>query len=293
MESRVEEKCGELAPLRKAKDGTIYTPQRHQHAHLTLPDNDTVYIPPGSTDDTCTRCTKKCLMGYLTCEHLHHGPCHLNDCPPCNHQLFVDCHCMRKRIQYECHKLLDKDNFDAVVKSCHQPCPWKLACSHMCTKKCHSGKCTDQCMVSTRITCKCKTRKDDLPCHEALKLRSQRKAIDNTLLDCSEECYAKKALKDAQKEKEALLRETQKSHTEMPTRARKSAQKDVFNPVPSSSSSEPTTTNKPYKAPLSFKLTKKQKNILYLCLVGFVVILLMFLVYLDKTKSITPRRPRQ
>jgi len=299
----VKEDVVPLAPLRKAKDGTIYTPQRHQYAHLTITSSaeDTVYIPPNSTEDTCAKCTKKCLMGYLTCEHVHHGPCHLNDCPPCNHIFYMDCHCFRKRIQYECHELLDKDNFDAVVKSCKQPCPRKLPCSHMCTKLCHSGKCTEACMVQTRITCKCKTRKMDLPCHEVLKLRSVRKAVDNVLLDCEKECSEKKATKDAQKEmqREQKMKDTlekeKKANEEAAARQRRGTARDIFHPTADSSqtsslSATTQATSIPFRQRSSCKLSNGVKAVLYLALVLLFMVFIGVLIYLDKSKHLPTRR---
>jgi hypothetical protein len=183
-----------------------------------------------------------------------------------------------------------------VVKSCNQPCPWKLACSHHCTKACHSGKCTESCLVPVRITCKCKNLKSEIACHEAIRLRSARKAIDNTLLDCEDECYTKRAAKEAQRESaqrdqiSKFVQPTPSDHHSSRSR-KQAANKDIFSPVASSSASSSQPT-KSYKPPISWKLTKKHKNILYACLFGAVVFLLGFLVYLDRSKSMPNRRMR-
>lgn len=296
---RVEEACTELAPLRKAKNGVVYTPQRHAHAHLTLPiaedgSEDSIYIPPNSSDDTCDQCEKKCAIRYLTCEHAHRGACHLGDCPPCDFILYMDCHCFAKRLPYECHELLNPKRFDVVVKSCAQPCPYKLPCSHKCTKKCHSGKCTDQCMVATKVTCKCKNLRKDLPCHEATKMRTALRAVDNALLECEAECIAKRSSKNAKKEKERdakLKEEISKAEEKIAlqrqqlesARARKAA-KDVFSPLSQSSSSSSATPFIPPRAGWKFKLTQNDKTIIALTLAALFFVFIGVLVYLDKKK---------
>ena len=301
VEKSVHEIETALAPLRRAKNGSIYTPQRHAHAHLTLPiaedgSQDTIYIPPNSTDDTCDKCEKICAKRYSTCDHMHRGACHLNECPPCDYILHMDCHCYAKRIAHACHKLLlKKDEFDTSIKSCKQACPYKLPCSHACTKKCHAGKCTEQCMVKTRVSCKCKNLKQDMPCYEVLKLRTTLKVIDNAVLECELDCIQKKSSKDAKKdaEKEAKLREKaaqlehqiQAQQQNQATKRKKPA-KDVFAPVASSSAFIPPKTASKW----SFKLSQRDKTILSLVFVGLFGLLIVVLGIIERRKSNQNRR---
>lgn len=296
VEKSVQEVQTSLAPLRRAKNGSIYTPQRHAHADLTLPvaedgSQDSIYIPPNANDDTCDRCEKVCGIRYPTCEHMHRGACHLGDCPPCDHVLNMDCHCFAKRIAYPCHKLLlKKDDFDVSVKSCQKPCPYKLPCSHSCTKKCHFGKCTDVCLVKTRVTCKCKNLKQDLLCHEVLKLRTTLKVIDNSVLECEVECIQKKSSKDAKKdaERDAKLREKaaqlehqiQQQQQAQATKRSKKPSKDVFAPVATS-----TPIVHPKASKWSFKLTQKDKTIIALVCVSLFGLFIIVLGIVERRKS--------
>lgn len=157
-------------------------------------------------------------------------------------------------------------------------------------------------MVTTRITCKCKTQKMDLPCHEVLKLRSFRKAVDNVLLDCEEQCFEKKANKDAAKElqKEQKLRDVQAKERAIEeanaaARSRRATGKDVFSPIGNnsqapSSSSTPVTTSAPFKPRASCKLSKRTKTLLYMGLVVLFMVFIGILIYLDKAKSMPSRR---
>lgn len=295
VEKSVQEVKTSLAPLRRAKNGSIYVPQRHAHAHLTLPvaedgSEDTIYVPPNATDDTCDQCEKICGKRYSTCDHMHRGACHLNECPPCDFILHMDCHCYAKRIAYACTKLLlKKEEFDTTVKSCQQKCPYKLPCSHSCTKKCHFGKCTEQCLVKTRVNCKCKNLKQELPCHEVLRLRTTLKVIDNSVLECELECIQKRSSKDAKKdaEREAKLREktAQMEHQiqnqqQNQASKRKKPEKEAFVPT------QATTPFVPPKASKwRLKLSSRDKTILSLVLVALFGAMIVALGIIERRKS--------
>lgn len=192
---------------------------------------------------------------------------------------------MTKRIQYECYEQLDLVQFD-VKKSCQQRCPWKLRCTHQCTKTCHSGECITECVVPIRVVCKCRALKQDLPCHQVARLRNERKVNDIVVLDCGELCATKKSSKDAQKEAQERERQEklQKIATDQQIRQRK--QKEVHTPyVP-----PPPGPFVVPKRPWQLKLSKQGKIILYSVIGVLVLLFIAVLIFLDRSKKLPSRR---
>ena len=114
---------------------------------------------------TCTKTCKKLLhvVDALRGEEIHccDSKCHVNDCPPCNRKIEVNCRCNKESETIDC---IERNE----VKLCTRRCQKKKTCGrHQCNEIC----CDDKDHICTQVCNKilnCGIHKCEQLCHKGL-----------------------------------------------------------------------------------------------------------------------------
>ncbi|KAH9492637.1 NF-X1-type zinc finger protein nfxl1 [Bulinus truncatus] len=117
---------------------------------------------------------QKCEMGCEAkrpagCTHPCVKPCHPPPCPPCHMMIRMRCHCQTLVKHIECVKWVSASEVEKdFLKSCEQPCPKEMPCSHPCGATCHNGTCpnTNKCDKKVVLKCKCRRIKKEISCKD-------------------------------------------------------------------------------------------------------------------------------
>eukprot|EP01130_Rhizamoeba_saxonica_P015266 TRINITY_DN6810_c0_g1_i7.p1 TRINITY_DN6810_c0_g1~~TRINITY_DN6810_c0_g1_i7.p1 ORF type:complete len:690 (-),score=77.20 TRINITY_DN6810_c0_g1_i7:32-2101(-) len=237
--------------------------------------------------DSCFKCKEPCKK-LRKCNHECPLGCHLNDCPPCEVEVTVQCHCKRNDMTIQCQQLQwDSESIEPVL-SCGVICEKPLQyCGHMCKELCHSGSCpSDICEEKTNVRCKCKRRKEVWDCERARRERVVRKSFgrsNNVLLDCIETC---KKRRNTQKKKP--IETKQPEAVTKPSKTRKRKKKKPTKKLTVEDVKQVQQTKKK-KEKLIKRKNRKQKSITdyltpeILVLIAF-LILVFAVIYLKLTE---------
>ncbi|XP_071847469.1 NF-X1-type zinc finger protein NFXL1-like [Apostichopus japonicus] len=152
----------------------------------------------------CQDCEEPCTKPRPGgCTHVCSLPCHPGDCPPCHKSLKVRCHCKNLLLIVDCSKWTSaSENERDIISSCKGPCRHTLGCGHLCSKSCHSGKCTtiEDCRQKKGVVCPCKRKKKNFFCSDITSGKAK--------LLCDELCQqVKDEKKKKQKEAERMAAE--------------------------------------------------------------------------------------
>eukprot|EP00057_Strongylocentrotus_purpuratus_P031970 XP_786259.2 PREDICTED: NF-X1-type zinc finger protein NFXL1 [Strongylocentrotus purpuratus] len=158
----------------------------------------------------CEECEEGCSKERPEgCKHQCRLPCHSGPCPPCKKTNKMRCHCKSMALYVECNAwITSNDAGREELASCKGPCPRPLACSHLCSKSCHSGTCSDskECTYKVARRCPCKRRKREFFCHEAQAGKAK--------VECDDVCKQQKNKKLQQEEEKTRKAEEEQLEKE-------------------------------------------------------------------------------